>query len=164
MLCSGEEQRKLLELENGQLRVSLMSYNQFWQKGVSLWNWREKYMIPVFRECWYMVARHGLWKQRTWLGWGELRGWWYEGCVVSLKDRKHSDEVLSSLGIERVTNSRTRSREQGWDGLGMWEWKEENDWVKKCTTQRRMIPSGGQRCSEENLEKVCQRDMKEGMA
>ena len=72
-------------------------------------------------------------------------------CGVSLKDRKHDDELLSRLGIECVRAcdsslvlmisfctgvaimaryqllnnnnnnnlSRTRSREQGWDGLGM---------------------------------------------
>lgn len=40
-------------------------------KGVSLWNWMEKYMMPVFRECWYMLSRRGLWMRRTWIGWGD---------------------------------------------------------------------------------------------
>ena len=68
-------------------------------------------------------------------------------CGVSLKDRKRSDELLSRLGIECV---RTWSREQGWNSL-YWhvEWKKEKgegmhkdecDW------------SGGQKCSEENVE------------
>ena len=61
-----------------------------------------------------------------------------------------SDEFLSRLDIECV---RTRSREQGRDGLGMLRGREqlgeemhkdECDW------------SDGQRCSEENVKGLCQ--------
>ena len=45
-------------------------------------------------------------------------------CEVSLKDRKHSDELLSHLN--KIQRARLR-----W--FGHVELKEENDWVKKCT-------------------------------
>ena len=51
-------------------------------------------------------------------------------CGVSLKDRKRSDELLSRLGIECVENKIQRARLR-W--FGHVEWKEENNWVKKCT-------------------------------
>ena len=51
-------------------------------------------------------------------------------CGVSLKERKCSDELSSYLGIESVENKIQRARLK-W--LGHVEWKEENDWLKKCT-------------------------------
>ena len=51
-------------------------------------------------------------------------------CGVSSNDRKHSDELLSRLGIECVENKIQRARLR-W--FGHVEWKEENDWVKKFT-------------------------------
>ena len=51
-------------------------------------------------------------------------------CGVSLKDRKRSNELLSHLGIECVENKIQRARLR-W--FGHVEWKEENNWVKKCT-------------------------------
>ena len=73
-------------------------------------------------------------------------------CGVSLKDRKRSDELLNRLGIECVENKIQRGRLR-W--FGHVERKEENNWVKKCTRMN-VIGSGGQRCSEENVEKLCQ--------
>ena len=51
-------------------------------------------------------------------------------CVVSLKDRKRSDELSSRLGIECVQNKIQRARLR-W--FGHVEWKEKSDWVKKRT-------------------------------
>jgi hypothetical protein len=70
---------------------------------------------------------------------------------VSLKDRKRSDELLSRLGIECVENKIQRARLR-W--FGHVEWKEENDWVKKCT--RMNVTEVVDRCSEENVEELCQ--------
>ena len=73
-------------------------------------------------------------------------------CGVSLKDRKRSDELLNSLGIECIENKIQRGRLR-W--FGHVERKEENNWVKKCI-KNECDWSGGQRCSEENVEKLCQ--------
>ena len=71
---------------------------------------------------------------------------------MSLKDRKHSDEVLSSLGIECVENKIQRARLR-WLGhverkeeerLGEEMHKDECDW------------SGGQKCTEEKVEELCE--------
>ena len=73
-------------------------------------------------------------------------------CGVSLKDRKRSDELLNRLGIECVENKIQRGRLR-W--FGHVERKEENNWVKKCTRMN-VIGVVDQRCSEENVEKLCQ--------
>ena len=73
-------------------------------------------------------------------------------CGVSLKDRKRSDELLNRLGIECVENKIQRGRLR-W--FGHVERKEENNWVKKMH-KNECDWSGGQRCSEENVEKLCQ--------
>ena len=105
------------------------------RKGASLWNWMEKY-TPGFRECWNMVSRRGLWMRRTWIGWGWLKGWWYEECAcgVSLNYRKRSDELYWIVWALNV--SRPRSREHGWDGLGMLSgrkrmigWTNAQEWM-----------------------------------
>ena len=51
-------------------------------------------------------------------------------CGVSLKDRKHCNELLSRLGIESVKNKIQRARLR-W--FGHVERKDENDRLKKCT-------------------------------
>ena len=86
-------------------------------------------------------------------------------CGVSLKDRKHSDELLSRLGIECVENKIQRSRLR-WFGLV--ERKEENDWMKKCPKMNVTVVMG--RGAPRKTWRSCvKRDMKamgikEGMA
>ena len=65
---------------------------------------------------------------------------------MSLNDRKHSDELLSCLGIECVEEKIQRARLR-W--FGHVERQEENEWVN-CDW------CGGQRCSEENMKELCQ--------
>ena len=50
--------------------------------------------------------------------------------VIYYVDRKHSDELLSRSGIKCVENKIQRAKLR-W--FGHVEWKEENDWAKKCT-------------------------------
>ena len=82
------------------------------EKDVSL-KLKGKYLMPVFRECWYMVARHGLWKRRTRLGWGGLRGlwcwwWWWiwldavEICNTLHKTQQHAIFKSLTLDMNRV--------------------------------------------------------------
>ena len=57
--------------------------------------------------------------------------WWFEGCVVSLKDRKCSDELLSRLFGHWMCWEQDPESEV--EMVRHVEQKEENDWVKKCT-------------------------------
>ena len=49
---------------------------------------------------------------------------------MSLNDRKRSDELLNRLGIECVEAKIQRASLRLFRHV---EWKEENDWVNKCT-------------------------------
>ena len=65
----------------------------------------------------------------------------YEGCAcgVSLNDKKHSDELLSRLGIECVDDKIQRARLR-W--FGHVERQEENERVNKCTRMNVTIVMG----------------------
>ena len=117
--------------------------------------------MPVFRECWYRVAwvaRLWLWKQRNGLCWGGLRGWWYEGCLECLY-RIGIRVEMSSWVVWALNVLRTRSREQGWDSLGMLSrkkrtigWRNAQGWMWPEWSSDRQRWSGRQRCSEKNME------------
>ena len=142
------------------------------KRGVSL---KLKGKIYDARECVQRVLVHGseTWAMKADLMKAEVlarlgraeRMMVRKMCGVSLKDRKHRDELLSHLGIECVENKIQRARLR-W--FGHVEQKEENDWVKKCT---RMNVTGmvGRGTPRKIWRSYVQRDIKamgikEGMA
>ena len=87
--------------------------------------------MPVFRECWYIVARRGVWKRRTWLGsMGRAERMMVRRMCVFLsvfkEDRKHSwgppphenPSQIESFGHQRSVHSQCRGQDPesaGWD-------------------------------------------------
>ena len=63
-LVQVEVQTRPLELGYDVLGLSSRSYRPFLQPVVHPINWSERFLGPVYRVCWHMGPRHGLWRLR----------------------------------------------------------------------------------------------------
>ena len=84
-----------------------------------------RYLCEELSDAWPMKVEHELKMNHTEMS---MIRWM---CGVKLNERKKSEELGELLGLEPISLMIKKSRLR-W--FGHVEWKDDNDWVKRCIT------------------------------